>query len=177
MSSAIVSSAIDPTFAAVMATTIPMEWVVGLGLALFGVGLYGVTCRRNILIVLLSVEILLNAVNVIFVGFSRMHNNLSGQVFVFFAMTVAAAEVAVGLAIVIASYRLRRSTDINDAADLAEVDYGPVPPIVLEGEDHHHDDHDHDKDVGHDAVVHDAVNGIEISTHDVAGVSTSAGEA
>ena len=159
------------------AATIPMEWVIGLGLALFGVGLFGVTCRRNILIVLLSVEILLNAVNVVFVGFSRMHNNLSGQVFVFFAMAVAAAEVAVGLAIVIASYRLRRSTDMNDAADLSEIDYGPVPPIVLEGEDRKHDDHGHD-DHGHDdVIVYEDVNGVGSSTRDVASLSSPAGEA
>jgi hypothetical protein len=62
---------------------------------------------------------------------------------VFFSMTVAAAEVAVGLAIVIAVYRLRHSTDVDDATDLHEVDYGPVPPLVVEGADPHHDDHDH----------------------------------
>jgi NADH-quinone oxidoreductase subunit K len=119
----------------------PLEWVVGLGLALFAVGLLGVACRRNILIMLLSVEIMLNAANLVFVGFSRVHAELSGQVFVFFSMTVAAAEVAVGLAIVIAVYRLRRSAHVDDATDLHEVDYGPIPPLKLEGEDAHpHDE-------------------------------------
>ena len=85
--------------------------------------------------------------NVIYLAgfaFSRAHGNLDGQVFVFFAMVVAAAEVAVGLAIVIALFRLRQSTDIDDAAELGDVDYGPIPPLKLEGEDHHHDHDDHD---------------------------------
>ena len=130
------------------AVEIPLEWVIGLGFALFAVGLLGVACRRNILIMLLSVEIMLNAANVVLVGFSRVHQELSGQVFVFFSMTVAAAEVAVGLAIVIAVYRLRRSADVSDASDLREHDYGPVERLKLEGEDqHHHDDHgDHGED-------------------------------
>ena len=130
---------------------VPLQHVIYLALALFAVGLIGVTCRRNILIVLLSVEIMLNSANLVLVAFSRAHGNLDGQVFVFFAMVVAAAEVAVGLAIVIAVYRLRQSTDIDDADELAEVDYGPVPPLALEGEDHHHhDDHGH----GHDDHGH-----------------------
>lgn len=125
------------------ASPVPLEHVVYLALAMFAVGLIGVTCRRNILIVLLSVEIMLNSANLALVAFSRAHGNLDGQVFVFFAMVVAAAEVAVGLAIVIALYRLRQSTDIDDADELGDVDYGPIPPLMLEGEDHDHD-HDHD---------------------------------
>ena len=133
-----------------LGATVPIEWPIFLGLALFAVGIVGVTCRRNILLMLLSVEIMLNAANLVLVSFSRVHNDLSGQVFVFFAMTVAAAEVAVGLAIVIALYRLRHSTDVNEAGDLRDIDRGPVPPVILEGEDqHHHDDH-HDRDDGHD---------------------------
>ncbi len=123
-----------------LATTVPLERVVALAIALFAVGLVGVTCRRNILIMLLSVEIMLNAANLALVAFSRVHANLDGQVFVFFAMTVAAAEVAVGLAIVIAVFRLRQTTDVNEARELHEVDYGPVPTLKLEGEDHHHDE-------------------------------------
>ncbi len=123
---------------------IPIEWVIGLGLALFSVGILGVACRRNILIMLLSVEIMLNAANVVLVGFSRMHSEISGQVFVFFSMTVAAAEVAVGLAILIAVYRLRRSIDADDTTQLREIDYGPLPPIKLEGEPSHHAHDDHD---------------------------------
>ncbi len=134
------SAFLSPVVASGLA--IPLEWVVGLGLALFAVGLLGVACRRNILIMLLSVEIMLNASNLVLVGFSRVHSEISGQVFVFFSMVVAAAEVAVGLAIVIALYRLRRSADVDDAHDLHDVDYGPVPGLKLEGEPHHHHDHD-----------------------------------
>lgn len=139
------SALFSPVLASGLA--IPLEWVVGLGFALFAVGILGVTCRRNILIMLLSVEIMLNAANVVLVGFSRVHSEISGQVFVFFSMTVAAAEVAVGLAIVIALYRLRRSADVDDAHDLREIDYGPVPPLKLEGDPqpHHHHDDDHDE--------------------------------
>jgi hypothetical protein len=84
----------------------------------------------------------------VLVSFSRLHNNLDGQIFVFFAMAVAAAEVAVGLAIVIALYRLRQSTDIDENRELADVDYGPVPTLKLEGEDQHHHDHHDDHDQG-----------------------------
>jgi NADH-quinone oxidoreductase subunit K len=114
-----------------------LDHVVLLASALFAVGLVGVMCRRNVLVVLLSVEIMLNAANLALVAFSRVHGNLDGQVFVFFAMTVAAAEVAVGLAIVIAVYRLRRTADVRDVQDLKDVDYGPVPVLRLEGEDAH----------------------------------------
>jgi NADH-quinone oxidoreductase subunit K len=124
------------------AVGVPLEWVVGLGIVLFAIGMLGVASRRNVLIMLLSIEIMLNAANVVLVGFSRAHGDLSGQVFVFFSMTVAAAEVAVGLAIVLAVYRLRRTADVDEVADLHEVDYGPIPPLVMEGEDqHHHDEH------------------------------------
>lgn len=126
-----------------VASPVPLQHTAYLALALFAVGVIGVTCRRNILIVLLSVEIMLNSANLMLVTFSRAYGNLDGQVFVFFAMVVAAAEVAVGLAIVIALYRLRQSTNIDDADELAEADYGPVPPLALEGEDHHHDHDDH----------------------------------
>lgn len=138
------SAAFSHALCAPLATVdVPLEWVVGLGLALFAVGILGVACRRNVLIMLLSIEIMLNAANVVFVGFSRAHNNLSGQVFVFFAMTVAAAEIAVGLAIVIALFRLRRSTDVDDFHVLGEVDYGPLPPLKMEGTDQHQHGDDH----------------------------------
>jgi NADH-quinone oxidoreductase subunit K len=124
---------------------VALDHVVLLAVALFAVGLLGVTCRRNILLMLLSVEIMLNAANLALVAFSRVHGSIDGQVFVFFTMTVAAAEVAVGLAIVIALFRLRRTTDVAQTTELAEADYGPVPPIRLEGEPpahaHAHDEH------------------------------------
>lgn len=130
------------TALAPLAAFAALDHVVLLACALFAVGLIGVTCRRNILVMLLSVEIMLNAGNLALVAFSRLHANLDGQVFVFFTMTVAAAEVAVGLAIVIALYRLRRTTDVAEVNELHEMEYGPVPTLRLEGEDqHHHDEH------------------------------------
>lgn len=148
------SALLAPFLSPLLGTGMPIEWPIFLGLALFAVGLVGVTCRRNILLMLLSVEIMLNAANLVLVSFSRVHNDLSGQVFVFFSMTVAAAEVAVGLAIVIAVYRLRQSTNVNDAADLRDIDWGPVPPVVLEGVEQHHDDHDHGRHDDHGADGH-----------------------
>jgi NADH-quinone oxidoreductase subunit K len=116
-----------------LVAAIPPHRLLVLAAALFAVGLVGVTCRRNILVMLLSVEILLNAANVAFVAFSRVHGDVTGQVFVFFAMTIAAAEVAVGLAIVIALYRIRRNVDADSAGELRERNLGEVPPIVPEG--------------------------------------------
>lgn len=84
---------------------------------LFTIGMVGVLSRRNILIVLLSVELMLNAAAVAFVTFSNFTKNLDGQVMVFFVITVAAAEVAVGLAMVIALFRLRVTVD-TDQVDL-----------------------------------------------------------
>lgn len=131
-----------------------------LAAALFAVGLVGVSCRRNVLVMLLSVEILLNAANVAFVAWSRIHGDVTGQVFVFFAMTIAAAEVAVGLAIVLALHRLRKSADADAAGELRETDLGELPPISPEGPDvpHHHDDH-HGDAGAHDAHGHDAHGG------------------
>jgi NADH-quinone oxidoreductase subunit K len=141
-----VTGALAPVLAAVP----PLDHVVLLAVALFAIGIVGVTSRRNILILLLSVEIMLNAANLALVAFSRHHANLDGQVFVFFTMTVAAAEVAVGLAIVIALFRLRHTTDVGDTTELHDVDTGPVPTLKLEGEAsaHHHDEH-HDEHGGH----------------------------
>jgi len=135
----------SPSLAALSSVVAAVEprQVLVLAAVLFGIGLVGVACRRNVLVMLLSVEILLNAANLAFVAFSRVHGNITGQVFVFFAMAIAAAEVAVGLAIVIAVYRLRRVTDANAASDLRERNLGEVPPIEPEGRDapHAHDDH------------------------------------
>jgi len=138
-----VSALLDPMAAAGLATAVPLDRAVLLAAVLFAIGLAGVTSRRNVLIVLLSVEIMLNAANLALVAFSKVHGDPTGQIFVFFAMTVAAAEVAVGLAIVIAVYRLRRTTDVGEFAALHEVDYGPVPYPQLEGKPvHHHADSD-----------------------------------
>ncbi len=80
---------------------------------LFVIGLVGVTTRRNAILILLSIELMLNAVNLSFVAFSNFHGNLTGQVFVFFVMIVAAAEVAVGLAILVVMARVRATTDAD----------------------------------------------------------------
>ena len=90
------------------------EHVLLLSAALFAIGLVGVACRRNVLIMLLSIEIQLNAANLALVAFSKVHGDVSGQTFVFFAMTVAAAEVAVGLAIILSAYRNRPTVDVDE---------------------------------------------------------------
>ena len=81
---------------------------------LFAIGFSGVILRRNIIIILLSVELMLNATNINFVAFSHYFHNVAGQVFVFFTLTVAAAEVAVGLAIIIALYRAKSTINIDE---------------------------------------------------------------
>ena len=87
--------------------------LITLSGVLFTLGMVGVLSRRNILIVLLSIELMLNAAAMAFVTFSNLHGNLDGQVMVFFVITVAAAEVAVGLAVVIALFRLRVTVDTD----------------------------------------------------------------
>jgi NADH-quinone oxidoreductase subunit K len=98
-----------------MSTTqgISLEYYIWLSTALFTIGVLGVLYRRNAIIVFMCIELMLNAVNLLLVAFSDYYNDASGQVFVFFIMAVAAAEVAVGLAILILMYRNTRTTDIN----------------------------------------------------------------
>jgi NADH-quinone oxidoreductase subunit K len=84
-----------------------------LGAVLFSIGVLGVLYRRNAIIVFMCIELMLNAVNLVMVAFSSYLNDAAGQVFVFFIMAVAAAEVAVGLAILVMTYRNTKSTDIN----------------------------------------------------------------
>jgi NADH-quinone oxidoreductase subunit K len=83
---------------------------------LFTVGTMGVLIRKNALVIFMSIEIQLNAVNLALVAFSRQHGNLTGQVLAFFSMVVAAAEVVVGLAIIVSLYRKARSADVDDAS-------------------------------------------------------------
>lgn len=85
---------------------------------LFGIGLFGMLVRKNILMILLSIELILNAANLSFVSFSSYLGDLSGQVVVFFTMIVAAAEVTVGLAIVVLLYRKKETTNIDDLKSL-----------------------------------------------------------
>ena len=93
---------------------VPVSYYVVLSTIVFTTGLVGVLIRRNIIIILLSIELMLNATNINFVAFSYYLGNVAGQVFVFFALTVAAAEVAVGLAIIIALYRSKASINVDE---------------------------------------------------------------
>ncbi|HEU4402511.1 MAG TPA: NADH-quinone oxidoreductase subunit NuoK [Candidatus Polarisedimenticolia bacterium] len=83
---------------------------------LFSIGCVGVLIRRNAIVVLMCIELMLNAVNLTFAAFAHEGQTMTGQIVVFFVMTVAAAEAAVGLAIVIALFRRRRTTDVDDAS-------------------------------------------------------------
>ena len=85
---------------------------------LFALGTVGVLIRRSALLIFMSVELQLNAVNLSLIAFSRMHNELDGQVLAFFSMVVAAAEVVVGLAIIVAIYRRHHSVNVDDAREL-----------------------------------------------------------
>jgi NADH-quinone oxidoreductase subunit K len=87
---------------------------LALAVILFVIGGVGVLIRRNALVVFMCVELMLNAVNLAFVGFARLHGNLDGQIIAFFVMVVAAAEVVVGLAILTAIFRARRSASVDD---------------------------------------------------------------
>ena len=85
---------------------------------LFSLGLLGVIMRRNLLVIYMSLELMLNAANLALAAFSRFNNNLDGQIIVFFIITVAASEVAVGLALIVALYRRRHTTHVEDLAAL-----------------------------------------------------------
>jgi NADH-quinone oxidoreductase subunit K len=97
---------------------IPLSHYLVVSAVLFAIGTAGVFLRRNLITILLSIEIMLNAVNLSFVAFGRQFGNLDGQIIVFFVMTVAAAEAAVGLAIVIGLYRHRESLNPDAFASL-----------------------------------------------------------
>jgi NADH-quinone oxidoreductase subunit K len=96
----------------------PIGYFLIVSALLFSIGTVGVLIRRNALIIFMSVELQLNAVNLALVAFSRQKGNLNGQVLAFFAMVVAAAEVVVGLAIIVSLYRKRLSADVDDASML-----------------------------------------------------------
>tara|TARA_B110000305_G_C19280057_1_gene558778 strand:- start:317 stop:622 length:306 start_codon:yes stop_codon:yes gene_type:complete len=85
---------------------------------LFSIGFFGVIFRRNVIFILMCLEMMLNAVNLAFVSFSRFNGNADGSLFVFFIITVAAAEVAVGLAIVVALYRKKKTLRIDELTEL-----------------------------------------------------------
>ena len=93
--------------------TVPLSWYLVLGALLFAIGAVGALTRRNGITVFLSIELMLNAVNLIIVAYARMLGDHAGQVIVFFVLAVAAAEAAIGLALFIAVYRHRHTIDIN----------------------------------------------------------------
>lgn len=96
----------------------PIGNYLALAAVLFAIGILGVMLRRNTIVVFMCIEIMLNAVNLTFVAFSKMHGNLDGQIGVFFVMVVAAAEAAVGLAIIISVFRSILSVETPDSSEL-----------------------------------------------------------
>ncbi|MGQ9926859.1 MAG: NADH-quinone oxidoreductase subunit NuoK [Chloroflexaceae bacterium] len=97
---------------------VPTSYYIILSAALFAIGVLGVLIRRNALVVFMSVELMLNAANLVLVAFARERLSIDGQVLVFFVITVAAAEVAVGLALLVAIFRTRHTTDIDEISTL-----------------------------------------------------------
>ena len=95
---------------------VPIEHAIALSGILFAIGVVGAITRRNLIVVLMSIELMLNAVNVALVAFSRLWGNLDGQIFVLMVIVVAAAEVAVGLGIVISLFRNRESVNVEDVS-------------------------------------------------------------
>ena len=93
---------------------VPIEHVIILSFIIFSIGILGVLIRKNAIIIFMSIELMLNAVNLSLIGFSRYYNSVDGQVFVFLVMTLAAAEVAVGLAIIVSLFRNKDSINIDD---------------------------------------------------------------
>lgn len=91
----------------------PTQYYLFLSLALFCIGIMGVLMRRNAIIIFMCIEMMLNAVNLLLVAFSKMYNTSDAQIMVFFIMVVAAAEVAVGLAVIVMMYRKVHSVDVN----------------------------------------------------------------
>lgn len=97
---------------------VPIEAYILLSALLFAIGMYGAIARRNVLIVLLSIEIMLNAGNLALVTFSRMHGNMDGQVMAVLVMAIAASEIVVGLGIVVALSHLRHEPDTDELVEL-----------------------------------------------------------
>ena len=96
----------------------PLTYYIVLSAILFTLGAVGVLIRRNAIVIFMSVELMLNAANLAFVAFAKYYEALSGQIFVFFVMTVAAAEVAVGLALIVAIFRSKHSINVDELSSL-----------------------------------------------------------
>ena len=99
---------------------VPVTWYLWLAAILFTIGLSGVLMKRNALIVMISVELMLNAANLTFIAFARQFGDVGGHAIAFFVIAIAAAEAAVGLAVVIAIYRTRGSINIDEVRALRE---------------------------------------------------------
>ena len=97
---------------------VPVSYYVALSAILFTIGSLGVLIRRNAIIIFMSIELMLNSANLLFIAFARTYGQLDGQIFVFFVMTVAAAEVAVGLALIVAVFRSKKSINIDEISSL-----------------------------------------------------------
>jgi NADH-quinone oxidoreductase subunit K len=97
---------------------IPVSYYLVLSVIMFALGVVGVLLRRNAIVIFMSLELMFNAANLVFVTFAAYYQTLSGQIFVFFVMTVAAAEVAVGLALMVAIFRAKRSIDVDQVNSL-----------------------------------------------------------
>ena len=100
--------------------SIPIAWYLVLAAVLFGIGAFGLLTKRSALNMFMCIELMLNAVNLTFVTFSRSFSDIGGQVTVFFVMVVAAAEVTVGLGIVVAVFRKRASTSVDELTELKD---------------------------------------------------------
>lgn len=96
----------------------PIQFYLGLSAIMFTLGVAGVALRRNAIVVFMSLELMFNAANLAFVAFAAFYKTLDGQLFVFFVMTVAAAEVAVGLALMVAIFRTKHSIDVDQMNSL-----------------------------------------------------------
>lgn len=107
-------SEISSFFKGIIMSTVPLNYYLILSVVLFFIGVIGVLTRRNALIVLMSVELMLNAANLVFITFSRFRGDETGHSIVFFVIAIAAAEAAVGLAIVIALFRMKKSVNVDE---------------------------------------------------------------
>jgi NADH-quinone oxidoreductase subunit K len=97
---------------------VPLTWYLVVSALIFSIGAGGVLVRRNPLVILLCIELMLNACNLALVGFSRMHGNMDGQIFALIVMVIAACEVAIGLGLIVALYRRRLPIDVDELREL-----------------------------------------------------------
>ncbi len=97
---------------------VPLEWYIYLSAVVFAIGVFGFLTRRNIIIMFMSIELMLNAVNISLISFSHYLQDLRGQVLTFFVITVAAAEAAIGLAIIIALFRNKATAHVDEVTEM-----------------------------------------------------------